>query len=90
MAKEGRVIALGYTVLNERQHAVDYHLSMWGDYFINNPTLPHTHEVYPLTHVLSMKDILGSNIKVGIRHWYMYNPQSSVDVVVLVLRVCIL
>ncbi|CAM0948567.1 unnamed protein product [Alopecurus aequalis] len=44
MAKEGRVIAQGYSVLDEQRHAVDYHLSVWGDYFIRNPTLPHTHE----------------------------------------------
>ncbi|KAK1682677.1 hypothetical protein QYE76_043525 [Lolium multiflorum] len=40
----GRMIAQGYTVLDERRHAVDYRRSVWGDYFIQNPTLPHTHE----------------------------------------------
>uniref|UniRef100_A0A8I7B7Z1 Terpene synthase n=2 Tax=Hordeum vulgare subsp. vulgare TaxID=112509 RepID=A0A8I7B7Z1_HORVV len=40
----GRVIAQGYTVLDERRHAVDYRLSVWGDYFIRNPALPHTHQ----------------------------------------------
>ncbi|KAM3253617.1 hypothetical protein ACQJBY_047609 [Aegilops geniculata] len=40
----GRVIAQGYTVLDERRHEVDYRLSVWGDFFIQNPTLPHTHQ----------------------------------------------
>uniref|UniRef100_A0ACD5XSG2 Uncharacterized protein n=1 Tax=Avena sativa TaxID=4498 RepID=A0ACD5XSG2_AVESA len=40
----GRMIAQGYTVLDERRHTVDYRRSVWGDYFIRNPTLPHTHE----------------------------------------------
>lgn len=39
-----RVIAQGYTVVDERRHEVDYRLSVWGDYFIKNPTLPHTHQ----------------------------------------------
>jgi hypothetical protein len=42
----GRMIAQGYRVLDERRHAVDYRRSVWGDYFIQNPTLPHTHEVH--------------------------------------------
>uniref|UniRef100_A0ACD5WRP9 Uncharacterized protein n=1 Tax=Avena sativa TaxID=4498 RepID=A0ACD5WRP9_AVESA len=42
--ESGRVIAQGYMVVDERRHAVDYRLSVWGDYFIQNPTLPHTHE----------------------------------------------
>ncbi|KAL6619725.1 hypothetical protein ACP70R_034864 [Stipagrostis hirtigluma subsp. patula] len=39
-----RVIAQGYRVLDEERHAVDYRPSIWGDYFIKNPTLPHTCE----------------------------------------------
>ncbi|OQU92401.1 alpha-copaene synthase isoform X1 [Sorghum bicolor] len=39
-----RVIAQGYKVLDEERHAVDYRPSVWGDYFIKNPTLPHTYE----------------------------------------------
>ncbi|OEL34820.1 Beta-caryophyllene synthase [Dichanthelium oligosanthes] len=41
-----RVIAQGYKVLDEKRHAVDYRPSVWGDYFIKSPTLPHTYEVY--------------------------------------------
>jgi hypothetical protein len=40
-----RVIAQGYRVVDEERHAVDYRPSVWGDYFIKNPTLPHPHEV---------------------------------------------
>nr|CAB3495576.1 unnamed protein product [Digitaria exilis] len=40
-----RVIAQGYRVLDEERHAVDYRPSVWGDYFIKNPTLPHAHEM---------------------------------------------
>ncbi|KAL5219008.1 hypothetical protein ABZP36_019692 [Zizania latifolia] len=39
-----RVIAQGYKVLDEERHAVDYRPSVWGDYFISNPTLPHNYE----------------------------------------------
>lgn len=39
-----RIIAQGYMVLDEERHAVDYRPSVWGDYFINNPTLPHNYE----------------------------------------------
>uniref|UniRef100_J3LPZ0 Terpene synthase n=1 Tax=Oryza brachyantha TaxID=4533 RepID=J3LPZ0_ORYBR len=41
---EGRVIAQGYTVVDEERHAVDYRPSVWGDYFISNPTLSHNYE----------------------------------------------
>ncbi|WVZ57318.1 hypothetical protein U9M48_007716 [Paspalum notatum var. saurae] len=39
-----RVIAQGYRVVDEQRHAVDYRPSVWGDYFIKNPALPHTHQ----------------------------------------------
>jgi hypothetical protein len=41
-----RVIAQGYKVVDEERHAVDYRPSVWGDYFIKNPALPHTYEVH--------------------------------------------
>ncbi|KAG8062972.1 hypothetical protein GUJ93_ZPchr0003g18434 [Zizania palustris] len=41
---ECRVIAQGYRVVDEERHAVDYRPSVWGDYFIANPTLPHNYE----------------------------------------------
>uniref|UniRef100_A0A0D9VVG7 Uncharacterized protein n=1 Tax=Leersia perrieri TaxID=77586 RepID=A0A0D9VVG7_9ORYZ len=39
-----RVIAQGYRVVDEKRHAVDYRPSVWGDYFITNPTLPHNYQ----------------------------------------------
>nr|CAB3500455.1 unnamed protein product [Digitaria exilis] len=49
-----RVIAQGYRVLDEERHAVDYRPSVWGDYFIKNPTLPHAHEIG-----VSQEDVFG-------------------------------
>uniref|UniRef100_A0A0D3FK27 Terpene synthase N-terminal domain-containing protein n=1 Tax=Oryza barthii TaxID=65489 RepID=A0A0D3FK27_9ORYZ len=39
----GRVIAQGYRVVDEERHAVNYRSSVWGDYFIRNPILPHNY-----------------------------------------------
>ncbi|KAL6842182.1 hypothetical protein ACP4OV_028161 [Aristida adscensionis] len=64
-----RVIAQGYRVLDEERHAVDYRPSVWGDYFIKNPTLPHTHEK-TLDWVKERRDLLikeaRSMISIGI------------------------
>uniref|UniRef100_A0A0E0NWU0 Uncharacterized protein n=1 Tax=Oryza rufipogon TaxID=4529 RepID=A0A0E0NWU0_ORYRU len=40
----GRVIAQGYRVVDEERHTVDYRSSVWGDYFIRNPILPHNYQ----------------------------------------------
>lgn len=50
MGRRCRVIAQGYKVVDEERHAVDYRPSVWADYFIKNPTLPHTYEVHVLSH----------------------------------------
>ncbi|CAL4923246.1 unnamed protein product [Urochloa decumbens] len=52
-----RVIAQGYRVLDEERHAVDYRPSVWGDYFIKNPTLPHPHEK-SLEWMVERRDVL--------------------------------
>jgi hypothetical protein len=59
MGRRCRVIAQGYKVVDEERHAVDYRPSVvWADYFIKNPTLPHTYEVHVLSHYSHVQYIL--------------------------------
>ncbi|KAF8698823.1 hypothetical protein HU200_035082 [Digitaria exilis] len=57
-----RVIAQGYRVLDEERHAVDYRPSVWGDYFIKNPTLPHAHEK-SLEWMTERRDVLVNEVR---------------------------
>ena len=80
-----RVIAQGYKVLDEERHAVDYRPSVWGDYFIKNPTLPHTYEVhiiiyiYRHTHTLAFPCIYYSKVEM-MRLLYVYDTLGTYSV----------
>lgn len=54
----GRVIAQGYRVVDEERHAVNYRSSVWGDYFIRNPILPHNYRVLSLFETIHLCSVL--------------------------------
>ncbi|EAZ27407.1 hypothetical protein OsJ_11354 [Oryza sativa Japonica Group] len=59
----GRVIAQGYRVVDEERHAVNYRSSVWGDYFIRNPILPHNYRKHG-----DMDDMNGPDLWIQIMY----------------------